>query len=153
MDGGVALSSAAFYFHLEFEVGSKPYLVFCTMERRLLKIIMLPSILLTFLFGILLAFSAQTWTSPWFHVKLLLIVLLAGFHGYLFTDPKGYAAGKIPSLSRKTLVVLNELPFYSCNRDRLFSFSEAEILSEPSMGQAPWYLGRQRRGQAVCVKF
>ncbi len=100
-----------FIYHLEFEVGSKPYLVFCTMERRLLKIIMLPSILLTFLFGILLAFSAQTWTSPWFHVKLLLVVLLAGFHGYLSRIAKGYAAGKIPSLSRKTLVVLNELPF------------------------------------------
>lgn len=100
-----------FIYHLEFEVGSKPYLVFCTMERRLLKIIMRPAILLTFLFGILLAFAADVWTSPWFHVKLLLVFALAGFHGYLSRIARNYAAGKIPSLSRKTLVVLNELPF------------------------------------------
>lgn len=100
-----------FIYHLEFEVDSKPYLVFCTMERRLLKIIMLPAILLTFFFGILLAFSANTWSSPWFHMKLFLVLLLAGFHGYLSRIAKQYAAGKLPSLSRKTLVVLNEIPF------------------------------------------
>lgn len=100
-----------FIYHLEFEVGSKPYLVFCTMERRLLKIIMLPAILLTFLFGILLAFSAQAWTSPWFHLKFSLVLLLAAFHGYLSRVAKTYAAGKPPSLSRKVLVILNEVPF------------------------------------------
>lgn len=67
--------------------------------------------LLTFLFGILLAFSANAWASPWFHVKLLFVLLLAGFHGYLSRVARSYAAGSIPSLSRKTLILLNELPF------------------------------------------
>ena len=65
-----------FIYHLEFEPGSKPYQVFCTMERRLLKIIMQPAILMTFLFGILLAFATQAWVSPWFHGKLFLVLCL-----------------------------------------------------------------------------
>ncbi len=81
------------------------------MERRLLKIIMLPSILLTFLFGVLLAFSANTWAAPWFHMKLLMVLCLAGFHGYLSKVAKGFAKGEIPAVSKKTLRLMNELPF------------------------------------------
>lgn len=100
-----------FIYHLEFDVGSKAYTTFCTMERRLLKIIMLPAILLTFLFGSLLAFAANSWGSPWFHMKLMFVLLLAAFHGFLSRLAKNYAQGKRPPFSRKTLVLLNELPF------------------------------------------
>lgn len=101
-----------FIYHLEFEVGSKPYLTFCTMERRLLKIIMLPSILLTFTLGFLLAFETNAWGAPWFHFKLLLVVLLAGLHGYLSRISKDFARGIYPRLSRKQLIILNEIPFF-----------------------------------------
>jgi putative membrane protein len=100
-----------FIYHLEFDVGSKAYLTFCTMERRLLKIIMLPAIILTFFFGTLLAFSADVFSSPWFHAKLFLVLILAGFHGYLSKIAKNYARGQKPSLSKRALVVLNEVPF------------------------------------------
>ncbi len=100
-----------FIYHLEFDVGSKGYETFCRMERRLLKIIMLPAMLLTFLFGFLLAFLANTWGSPWFHAKLVFVLFLAAFHGFLVQTAKNYSFGKTPSLSRKTLVFLNELPF------------------------------------------
>lgn len=100
-----------FIYHLEFEVGSKAYVTFCVMERRLLKIIMLPSLLLTFFFGILLAFSANIWATPWFHAKLFLVLGLAGFHGYLSRLAKMFAKGETPSLSKKAFLLLNELPF------------------------------------------
>ncbi len=100
-----------FIYHLDFAVGSKPYATFCLMERRTLKIILLPSILLTFAFGILLAFATHSWNAPWFHVKLLFVLFLAGFHGYLARIAKTFARGEIPSISRKTLCFLNELPF------------------------------------------
>jgi len=100
-----------FIYHLEFDLGSKGYDTFCTMEQRLLKIIMRPAIVLTFLFGILLAFAVNAWASPWFHMKLLLVLVLAAFHGFLARIAKNYARGKIPSFSRKTLVFLNEIPF------------------------------------------
>ncbi len=101
-----------FIYHLEFEVGSKPYETFCTMERRLLKIIMLPSILMTFGFGILLAFILGTWSNPWFHMKLLLVLLLAALHGYLAKTAKDFAKGVRPSLSKRELIILNEIPFF-----------------------------------------
>lgn len=101
-----------FIYHLEFEVGSQPYLTFCTMERRLLKIIMLPSILLTFTLGFLLAFETHAWGAPWFHLKLLLVVLLAGLHGCFSRIAKGFTQGNLPSLSKKKLIILNEIPFF-----------------------------------------
>lgn len=100
-----------FIYHLEFEVGSKPYETFCRMERRLLKIIMFPAILLTFTFGILLAFAIDSWSAPWFHVKFLLVLLLAAFHGYLGRLAKGFSRGKLPPLSKTSLIILNEIPF------------------------------------------
>jgi putative membrane protein len=101
-----------FYLHhLEFDVGTKGYEVFCKMERGLLKIIMLPSIIVTFLLGILLASITDSWSAPWFHMKLTLVFGLAAFHGYLARIAKGYALGKKPSLSRNTLRMISELPF------------------------------------------
>jgi putative membrane protein len=100
-----------FIYHLEFDVGSKPYETFCTMERRLLKIIMRPTMLLTFIFGTLLAFATHAWSAPWFHMKLLFVFVLAAFHGYLSRVAKNYARGQRPRVSKKTLFFLNELPF------------------------------------------
>jgi len=100
-----------FLHHLEFDVGTKGYDTFCKMERGLLKIIMLPSILLTFVFGILLAFITHAWSAPWFHLKLAFVLLLAAFHGYLSRIAKGYAVGQKPSLSKNTLRFISELPF------------------------------------------
>lgn len=108
---GLLYMTPLFIYHLNFEVGSKPYLTFCIMERRLLKIIMLPAILLTFIFGILLAFSTHAWSHPWFHFKLLLVFLLAGLHGYFSRIAKGFSRGEVPILSKRMLYFLKELPF------------------------------------------
>lgn len=100
-----------FIYHLEFEVGTKAYKTFCTMERRLLKIIMLPTIILTFTFGILLAFQTDAWSTHWFHMKLMLVLFLGAFHGYLSRIAKNFSKGILPRMSRKQLILLNELPF------------------------------------------
>jgi len=100
-----------FIYHREFDVGTKAYNTFCTMEQRLLKIIMLPMIILTFVFGIILAFQIHAWSSPWFHMKFLLVLILAAFHGSLSRIAKNYAKGIRPTLSKKSLILLNEVPF------------------------------------------
>jgi putative membrane protein len=100
-----------FIYHVDFEIGTKPYETFCRMERRLLKIIMLPTMILTFAFGIILAFQVHAWSAPWFHMKLMLVLLLAVFHGYLSRIAKNFAQGILPSLSKKRLILLNEVPF------------------------------------------
>ena len=104
-----------FIYHLDFEVDSKAYLTFCTMEKRLLKIIMLPAMLLSFTFGFLLAFTAHSWSAPWFHMKLFLVLCLAAYHGYLSRIAKEFSHGETPFLlknkSKKMLCLLNEVPF------------------------------------------
>lgn len=100
-----------FIYHREFEVGSKAYATFCKMEKRLLKIILLPSIILSFILGILLAFATDLWGEPWFHVKLLLVLFLATYHGYLSKIAKDFERGEHPSLTFNQLRLLNELPF------------------------------------------
>lgn len=100
-----------FIYHLGFEKHSTPYGVFCTMERRLLKIIMLPSIIMTFGTGLLMAELSNLWTVPWFQFKLVLVVLLAALHGFFSTLSKAFIRRDFPAISRKTLLILNEIPF------------------------------------------
>ena len=101
-----------FIYHCEFEVGSKAYLTFCRMERRLLKIIMAPSMIMTYVFGVLLAIAVDAWPMGWFHIKILFVLVLSGYHGYLAKMAKSFSGGTYPSLSRRSLVVLNEVPFF-----------------------------------------
>lgn len=57
---------------------------FKVMERKLYYGIMTPGMILTFVFGIWMLIS-YAWTiysiSGWLHVKLALLLLLAGYHG------------------------------------------------------------------------
>ncbi len=59
---------------------------FKVMERRLLYFVT-PFAILTLLFGLLLIFSyGRAWfaVSSWLHYKLLLVIVLYGYHGYCF---------------------------------------------------------------------
>lgn len=57
---------------------------FKVMERKLYYGIMTPGMILTFVFGLWML-TSYAWdlysTSGWLHVKLALLVLLAGYHG------------------------------------------------------------------------
>ena len=58
---------------------------FQIMERRLLKVIMTPAMIVTWLAG--LSLTLASWSSlvvsSWFYLKLLLVIALTGFHGVL----------------------------------------------------------------------
>jgi putative membrane protein len=74
-----------YVYHAETAVGSEGSERFKIMERKLYKQIMTPALLTTFAFGIMLALTPGLvdWHRGWFHVKLLAVLLLAGFHGAL----------------------------------------------------------------------
>ena len=72
-------------------------------------IILTPSIAVVWLLGLLLAQSIGAWGEGWFHAKLLFVVLLSGFHGYMVAQSKKMAAGE-RSLSEKRLRMLGEVP-------------------------------------------
>jgi putative membrane protein len=54
---------------------------FQTMERKLYRGIMVPSMIATLAFGIgLVALNPALFSSGWLHAKLVLVVLLIGYH-------------------------------------------------------------------------
>ncbi len=72
-----------FIYHCDVPRGSTESERFKVMERRLLKQIMNPAMIATWSFGILLVLTpgAVDWTAPWWHTKLLCVILMSGFHG------------------------------------------------------------------------
>lgn len=87
----VAWMAALFYlprlyvYHCETQPGSVESERFKVMERRLLKQIATPAMIATWLFGILLVLTPGIidWSWGWWHVKLLAVILMSGFHGML----------------------------------------------------------------------
>jgi putative membrane protein len=69
-----------FVYHTEITPGTTEYQRFCTMERRLLKAIMLPAIVLLYTFGLTMAWLNGWWHAGWFQVKLGLVFGLTWVH-------------------------------------------------------------------------
>jgi putative membrane protein len=72
-----------YVYHCEVTPGSAESERFKVMERGLLKQIINPAMIATFVFGILLVLTPGVidWTAGWWHVKLLAVLLMVGFHG------------------------------------------------------------------------
>lgn len=65
---------------------------FLVMERRLYRGIMNPAMIATLVFGILMLVLNTTWLSQgWIHAKLLLVVLLIGYHHVCLAHLKRFA--------------------------------------------------------------
>lgn len=82
-----------FVYHVGVSPKSEAAQLFCVMEYRLYKIIMVPSMLLSLASGIFLAMIHQTWSSGWFHLKLTGVVFLVIFHHLLSHWRKQLATG------------------------------------------------------------
>jgi putative membrane protein len=71
-----------FAYHAESEKGSDKSETFKIMERRLLRIIINPAMIATFLFGgLMIAANTELMQNGWIHVKLFLVVLMTVCHG------------------------------------------------------------------------
>jgi protoporphyrinogen IX oxidase len=79
------------------------------MERRLLKAIMNPAMIVAWITGLGLAWIGEFLTSPWLHVKLTLVVLMSAFHGYLANRVRAFAQDRNDKPG-KFYRVINELP-------------------------------------------
>ena len=79
-----------------------------TMERRLLRFIMNPAMLLTFTFGIWLMLVKFQHPPLWLQLKFLLLLGLAGFHGVCAKHRRLLANGG--GSSARFYKLFNELP-------------------------------------------
>lgn len=75
------------------------------------NIILLPTIIITWLMGLWIFGSRWEYyiAQPWFWAKIVLVVGLSGFHGYLMGLGRKIAAGERPIEPRR-LRMLNEIP-------------------------------------------
>lgn len=98
-----------FVYHCEAEVGSKQSETFKVMEWRLLKVIINPAMMVTWLAGLYLAWAGHWYTSGWFHGKLTLVLILSGVHGFFSRWVKDFQADR-NTRSQKFYRIINEVP-------------------------------------------
>lgn len=98
-----------FVYHHQTEVGSPEDKAWIEREDRLRRIIMNPSLILVWVFGLMLAVNIGAFSEGWFHAKLLLVILLSGYHGWCVGYAKKLARGE-RKLPEKRLRMLNEVP-------------------------------------------
>ncbi len=106
---GLFMLPRYFVYHQECAPDSPENAVWIDRERKLLKIILLPSIVVVWVFGLLLALQIGAFSQGWFHAKLLLVLILSGYHGWLSSYAKALARGE-RKLEGKKLRMLNEVP-------------------------------------------
>lgn len=98
-----------FVYHVEAISGSVQSETFKIMERRLLKAIMTPAMIVSWATGLYLAWEAGFFAVGWFHAKLAGVLGLSGIHGMLAVHVRRFASDG----NERTGVyfrVLNEAP-------------------------------------------
>jgi len=106
---GMFMMPRFFVYHQEAPAGSDEDRKWIEREGKLRRIILNPSLILVWLFGLMLMVNIGAWTMGWFHAKLLLVLVLSGYHGWLVGYSKKLARGLRP-LSDRQLRMINEIP-------------------------------------------
>ena len=93
-----------FVYHADAEIGTVRAETFKVMERRLLKAIMTPAMVASFIFGIwMVAFET------WFQIKVVAVLAMAACHGK-FSKMRRLLENDVQPLSSKTYRIWNEVP-------------------------------------------
>jgi putative membrane protein len=98
-----------YVYHCAAEPGSKQSETFKTMERRLLRAIVNPAMIASWLFGLWLAFLADAWGEGWFHGKLALLVGMQLIHAALARWRRHFA-NDANRHSARFYRIVNEIP-------------------------------------------
>src|SRR4030088_3591900 len=93
----------------EAGTGSKQSETFKVMERRLLKAIINPAMIVTWLAGLYLAGAGHFFSAGCLHGKLLLVILLSAVHGFFARWVKDFAADR-NTKSGRFYRIINEVP-------------------------------------------
>lgn len=99
-----------FVYHAVTEKGSAQSETFKVMERRLLRAIMTPAMIATWIFGLgMLHLGIVDWGSGWPWVKAALVLALTAIHGLLARQVKVFARDANDKPQRY-FRILNEVP-------------------------------------------
>lgn len=98
-----------FVYHVDAPSGSAQSETFKIMERRLLKAIMTPAMLVATLTGFWLAIAVHGFQGGWLHVKLVFIFVLYAMHGHLSASVRRFVDDANTRSSRYWRM-MNEVP-------------------------------------------
>lgn len=97
-------------YHTRVEKGSHTDKMFQTMERRLLRIIMNPAMISTYVFGLINSYIyGLVALGIWFHIKMAAVLSLTIFHGLLARWRKNFVDGN-NTHSEQFFRIANEFP-------------------------------------------
>lgn len=100
-----------FVYHAERgPVGSELDQVFQIMERKLLKMIINPAMIVAWICGlIMLSKGAFDWDAAWSWIKIGSVLAMSAMHGWLVTRQKEFAEGR-NTRSGRVYRLMNEVP-------------------------------------------
>ncbi|HUS96691.1 MAG TPA: protoporphyrinogen oxidase HemJ [Hyphomicrobiaceae bacterium] len=98
-----------FIYHCAAPVGGEMSETFKVMERRLLTIIINPSMVIAWILGLWLAWDGGWLMAGWFHAKLALALAMSAMHGYLTASVRRFQRDE-NTISARHWRMLNEVP-------------------------------------------
>ncbi len=106
---GLFILPRFFVYHQEAESGSPETARWIDREARLIRIILNPAVIIVWILGLMLAIDTGAYTQIWFHLKLLTVLGLSAYHGWMSSYAKRLARGEA-AVDGKILRLLNEIP-------------------------------------------
>jgi len=98
-----------FVYHADAASTGEPAATFVVMEQRLVKVIMNPAMMVSWVVGLWLAWSGFAFLGVWLWVKIAAVIGLTVFHVFLSRAARRFAAGKNTMTARQWRMA-NEIP-------------------------------------------
>ena len=98
-----------FVYHCAAERGSTQSETFKVMEQRLLRVIINPAMVATWVLGIWLVLDGVWYRTGWLQAKFALVLVMSALHGFFSRWVRDFAADR-NSHSQKFYRIINEVP-------------------------------------------
>jgi putative membrane protein len=98
-----------FVYHCETTPGSAESERFKVMEKRLLRVILNPAMIATWVFGLTLVWLTRADQQHWFQLKFILVLAMSGIHGFYAGAVRRFASDA-NTRPQRFYRIINEVP-------------------------------------------
>ncbi len=106
---GLFLLPRFYVYHHATAPGSAEDRAWIEREDRARTIILMPAMIIVWVLGLALAVHLGAWDQGWLIAKLVFVVALTGYQGWIGAYGKRLASGKRP-MANRSLRIMNEVP-------------------------------------------
>lgn len=106
---GLFLLPRFYVYHHATTPGSAEDRQWIEREDRARTIILMPAMIIVWVLGLMLAVHLDAFHQAWFVAKLILVIGLSGYQGWISAYGRKLASGMRP-LENRTLRIMNEIP-------------------------------------------